>query len=243
MERSKAQSILAAWRPGLPTEADPELQAAFEAARSDPVLSAWLEQHTRFQREAMQNLRELPIPPNLARQLLERHKVVPVPFHRRPSRWLALAACLIAVLIGLWAFVPFESGNDFNTFRRRMVRAALREYRMDIETPKLDAIRAYLAQTRAPSDFELTPELSRLRPVGAGALSWQGGQTAMVCLDGGADGMLYLFIVSQGDLRGPTPGPPEWTQVNRLATGTWSSSGKTYLLASSAPLEAIRKYL
>jgi len=243
MERSQVQSILAAWRPDLPAKADPEVHAALEAAQNDPVLSAWLDQHSRFQREIMQSLRQCPVPKDLARQILERHKVAPAPFHRRPSHWLALAACLIAVLIGLWAFVPFESGNDFHTFRRRMVRAALREYRMDIETPNLDAIRAFLAQSKAPSDFELTPGLSRLRPVGAGALSWQSGQTAMVCLDGGADGMLYLFIVPQGELRGSTPGQPELTRVNRLATGTWSKSGKTYVLASSASLEAIRKYL
>lgn len=243
MERSEAQTILAAWRPGLRLEEAPEVQAALDQSKHDPILSAWLEGHVRFQQDAVRAIRALPVPPNLAQTILARRKVVTPPFRFRPSAWIAVAAGLVAILMGLWWVSPSDSDNDFGTFRRRMVRAAIREYRMDIETSDLNVIRAYLAQSKAPSDFELTPGLSRLQPVGAGSLSWQGGRAAMVCLQGGPDGMLYLFIVPQSDLKGPVPNEPEISQVNRLATGAWTRNGKTYVLASSTSLEAVRKFL
>ncbi len=242
MERAEIKRTLAGWRPGSNPAQDPEILHALDAAALDPELRDWLKRHATFQEGTADALRNLPVPDDLVSQILARRRIVRPAFRRSYTVWIAAAAGIVAALVWAWSVLPVDPGPDYSTFRRRMVRAAIREYRMDITTTDVTAIRAFLARNNAPADFEFPDALAQLRTVGAGALSWQGGRTSMVCLDGGADGMLYLFIVPRSTLAGGAPEAPEYTQVNRLSTSTWSRDGKTYVLASSASLDALRKY-
>ena len=188
-------------------------------------------------------LHHLPVPADLAEELVARHRVVRPDFRRIPAAWIAAAACIAILLVGSFALLRDDSGSDYGTFRRRMVRAALREYRMDVTTSDLAAIRSFLNRAGAPADFVLPSGLAQLPVVGAGTLGWQDARASMICLDGGPDGMMYLFVVARAGLVGSPPNETEFAQVNRLATGAWSHDGKTYVLASSSSLEALRKYL
>lgn len=242
MTREEAKALLIDWKPPAapPGGADPALQRALELAQSDPELRAWFEAHKAFQSAASRALRELPVPPDLAEQIVARRKIA------RPAfggfgRLLAVAASLaiLAVVVSL-VFTgrskPAATDRaDFETFRNRMVRAAAREYRMDIITNDLAAIRNFLAQNKAPADFELPPSLAALPPAGAGLLSWQGDRVSMVCLQGN-QGMLYLFITPTESLEDGGPPAPQSAEVATLSTVSWTRDNRAYVLASHAPL-------
>lgn len=242
MDRAQAKSILTRWRPSPSLDSDPEVQEALALSEHDPELASWLQRHGQVQNATAQAMRHLPVPSDLAAEILARHRIVRPTFRWNHPIRIAAAAGFIAALLWAWSIFHSDSGSDYTTFRSRMVRAAIREYRMEITTPDLTAIRSYLSRQNAPADFELPSGLAGLPAFGAGTLSWQGGRTSMVCLDAGQDGMFYVFIVPESGLTASPTAETEFAQVNRLSTGTWSHNGKTYVVASSASLEAIRKY-
>jgi hypothetical protein len=242
MERAQAKEILARWRPGAHLDSETDVQQARRFAQSDPETAQWLERHRQFQDATSQALRHLPVPSDLATLILDNQRILRPAFRWNLPLRVAVAAALVAAAFWLWSLFQLAPGTDYTTFRSRMVRAAIREYRMEITTPDLPAIRSYLARNQAPADFEFPSGLASLPPIGAGTLSWRGGRTTMVCLDGGPDGMLYVFVVPETGLSSVPPAEAEFARVNRLSTGTWSHNGKTYVVASSASLEAIQKY-
>lgn len=245
MNPDQARQHLVTWRPGTEPGNDPELHEALAVARQDADLAAWFERHREFQEAARNAARQVPAPPDLADRILASTRVIPVPLIRRIAPFLAAAAAML-VLGGLLWFVPGREPAEggFAIFRQRMVRAALREYRMDLVTSDLAAIRAFLQQRQAPADFELPPALASLPAVGGGLLTWQGRPVAMVCLKSPDLGMMYLFIAPADSVRDGAPNTTTWVeQVNKLGTASWTRDGKTYLLASSARLEALRDLL
>lgn len=247
MNPDQARQHLMIWRPGVDPAKDPELQEALAAARQHPELAAWFERHQAFQAAARNSVRQVQPPPDLADRVLAGARVIPVPFVRRFAPILApMGAAAVLVLGGLLWFsrarVPTDGG--FDIFRQRMVRAALREYRMDLVTSDLAAIRSFLGQRQAPADFELPPALASLPAVGGGLLTWQGRPVSMVCLNSPELGMLYLFIAPTEAVREGAPdAATRVEQVNKLGTASWTRDGKTFLLASSANLDALRALL
>jgi hypothetical protein len=242
MNREDARRILVAWRPGMPDLDDPEIAEALKLATRDPELAAWLEQHAAFQSATQQALRSIPTPPDLADAILARRPVLRPAFHSQTVGWLAAAALLIAVGLAAVLFWP-KGESDFDVFRSRMVRAAIREYRMDIVTNDLAAIREFLKTHAAPSDFELTPSLATLQPAGAGLLTWHGQPVAMVCLKSERAGMFYLFVMEREQLGRGAPTTADIQQVSRLATASWERKNRVYVLAASTPLEEIQSFL
>jgi len=242
MERAQAKEILTRWRPGTPLDLDPDVQQARHFAEGDPETARWLERHARFQDATSKALRQLTVPSSLPSEIVARQRIHRPVFRWNQPVWIAAAACLVAAFLWVGSVFLVDPGTDYTTFRSRMVRAAIREYRMEITTNDVPSIRSYLARHSAPADFEFPSGLASLPAIGAGTLSWQGGRTTMVCLDGGPDGMLYVFVVPESGLSAIPPAETQFARVNRLSTGTWSHNGRTYVVASSASLDAIRKY-
>ena len=240
MTSLEAKKILLAHRPGGATAQDADVVAALRETGRDPALQEWWRQQQSFHAAMERAFAKMPVPAGLREQVLARAKIIPFPWWRRPKVWAAAAA--IVLLLGLAALLwkPAPNGS-FETFRSRMVRSVLRQYRMDIQTNDLASIRQFLATNDAPADFTLPRGLAQLPPVGAGVLSWQAGHASMVCLDSGAQGTLFLFIAEGSAVRKPPSTAREFAQVSQLMTVSWTDGGKVYVLAGTGTRTALGK--
>ncbi len=248
MNPERARRKLITWRPPPTADPapDPEFDAALEEAAHDPALGDWFAAHRTFQQGLRDRLRSLPVPDQLAEQLRRAKGSRPTkvlhPILRRPAWALAAAAAFVAVLIAVGLLSrPDPEAPGFAVFRDRMVRAAIREYRMDLETSDLAVIRGHLGSQSAPADFELTPALAAATPVGGGVLSWQGKPVAMVCLRTPETGMLYLFVSEATFADAPLQ--PQLGHLSRLATAAWAADRRVFVLAAATTEESLRRFL
>jgi hypothetical protein len=241
MTNAEAKRILIACRPAPEDISDPEMAAALREVERDPELRQWWEQQREFHGAAQESFRTIPVPRTLRDRIAARTKIIRIPFWRRPA--VLAAAAAIVVLFGVTAVLwPGSSEDSFQTFRSRMVGTVLRQYSM-VEMTNMAQIRQYLATNNAPADYVLPPKLAQLPASGAGVLSWQSDRAAMVCLDSGTQGTLFLFIVDESKLKHPPGNTAAFAQVNKLATASWSQGGKTYVLAGHGDSAWLRQYL
>jgi hypothetical protein len=240
VNKQEAKRILLAFRPDDP--ADPQITEALQEVERDPDLRQWYERQRAFHRTVSETFRQVTVPAGLKERILARRKIVAPPFWRRRPVLIAAAAAIVLLLAlaGLW----WRPGPDrtFDTFRSRVVRSALREYRMDIVTNDAAQIRRYLAAQNAPADYRLNARLAKLPTVGAGLLSWLGRPVSMVCLDSGDAGMLFLFVVDRSAVQPAPPGTPEFLRVNKLMTASWTQGERTYVLAGHGAKETLQRY-
>lgn len=244
MTAREAKEILLLVRPGTGDEADPQVAAALEFAQRDPELQAWFQQHCAFNAALRKKFAELPVPRTLKGDILLGPKVV-----RGPANWwsrraaLAIAACLVllAIVGALWR--SSQPRLDFPNYRARMVGTLLREYAMEITTNDMQQIRSYFEQRGAPTDYTVPNGLGATALTGAGILSWQGEPVSMVCFDRGNKDMMFMLVSRKKQFQQPPPAQPEFASVKQLATASWSSGDKVYMLVGSGNPDTLRPYL
>lgn len=233
MDREQAKEILLRYRPGTRDEEDTDVRAALDQASRDPELAVWLGKHREFQQQAHQKFQSLEVPAGLREQILSERKVR-LSTWRSPRR-LAVGALAVA-LAALGLFIWFRPGPEpearFATFRSRMVKTALRGYGMDLKTNDLAKIRTYLRAQKAEADWESPQGLEATPLLGCAVLPWRSKPAAMICYGRGTLPSLWLFVVNSDAF----PDPPSESvrtvqKVNQLNTVSWTSNGRTYLLA------------
>ena len=243
MNAQEAKLILAAYRPGSRDADDPRVAEALEQVQRDPSLKSWFDQHAIFQNAMRESFRRIPVPEDFIGSIV-RPAFAALRFAWWERRALWAAAAGIALLLTLSLPSPkSRSQGSLEVYRARMVRAPLREYRMDVVTNDMAQIRRFLAANRAPSDYELPGNLARLTPVGAGLLSWQGQRVSMVCLESDDKNPAFLFVVDQSAISRPPKSAPEFAQVNRLMTASWTQGNKVYVLAAPGDVGALRELM
>ena len=210
-------------------DADPEMADALALAEGDAELQQWMERQGEFHESVRQVFRQIPVPAGLEHRILAHAPDMPLTWWRRFPVW-AVAAAVVLLYLGLSTWWRWDGGDSFPIFRSRMVSAVLRQYQMELRTNSLTAIRQFLSERQAPSDFVLQGGLNRLAPLGAGLLSWQGQRVSMVCLNSGGRGTAILFVVDAGSVEDPPMGQPTFLQVSKLMTASWTNGGRTYLL-------------
>jgi hypothetical protein len=132
---------------------------------------------------------------------------------------------------------------SFAEFESRMVRSALREYKMEILTKDMSQLRNWMKSRQAPSDFVVPNGLAKLQLTGGGVLHWQNHPVSMACFDRGDKQMLFLFVMDENAVKDPPADTPQLDKVKKLATASWSDNGQTYLLAGPGDKDSLRKYL
>src|SRR5947209_7072 len=112
MNSRQAKEILMRCRPDGSDPADPELAEAVEFARRDPELARWFERHCAFQNAVRDQLKQIPIPPDLKEKVLAGYpEASTVVWWRRPVFQALAAAADITLLIGLSLFRAPERGE------------------------------------------------------------------------------------------------------------------------------------
>ena len=235
MTPQQAKEILLLYRPGVAVVEDPDMTAALDLARQDPELGRWFEQHRAFQQQVRQKLNDIEVPAHFKTSLLARH-AVPPPIITLPVWWrrpVALAAAAaILFLLGITAFwLQPRSANRFAHFQDRMVRTAIREYRMDLVTNDMQQVRRFLADHGAPANYDVPQGLDKLQLTGTGFLRWRSNPVAMVCFNRGDNQMLFLFVMNRSALPDPPGETPEVGRTADLVTASWSRGDKVYVLA------------
>jgi hypothetical protein len=236
MTALEARRVLELHRPWCGGEPDAETRTALALAKGDAELGRWYEGHCRFQEAIRRGLREVAVPAGLAGRVLGARRVVrPMAWWWKPGSVAMLAAGLV-LLLGLgtvWWWRP-AAGDRFENFRTRMVRTALRQYRMDIMTNDMGEVRRFLAGQGAPADYAVPAGLGRLKLTGGGRLAWRGEKVSMVCFDRGDGQMLFLFVLNRGALKDPPPESMALASLNRMTTLSWTRGNQAYLLAGPA---------
>jgi hypothetical protein len=158
------------------------------------------------------------------------------------SFWVGAAASLllVGVVWSVWLGWPHE--RRFGLYRQRMARVALREYRMNILTNDLGAIREYLRQNNGLSDYVLTRRLERLPGFGAALLTWRGERVSMICFNNGSKD-IYFFVINRNAVPdAPSSSTPQLEQVGKLMTASWTLGNKAYVLAAEADEAYLRRF-
>jgi len=238
----KAKEVLLTYRAGTSDENDPEVQEALAATGRDNELRAWFETQQQLQQEIRRHLRATPVPGELRDQILAQRKIVPL--WQRTEALLAVASLAILAVGILFFMRPHDVSGTLDSFRSRMAGEVLRVYSMDIITNNPVAVRSYLAQKGAPSDFPLPTTLDKLPVLGGARLSWGAVPVSMICFEGPAKKTLFLFVLKTKELAKQTvPTTPIVEEVKGLPSATWKSGQNLYLLAGKVPSSELQKLI
>ena len=249
MTHQEAKEILLRHRAQTADDREPEVKTAREVARHDPSLAAWVRDHEEFQAGVRTRLRDLPIPEGLKEQIISERPAAVGPRRvslRRAMFAGAVSGVVFALGLALVLLRPWAPDREdrFETFRSRMVRAALRGYAMDLTTSDPGQVRQFLAAKQAFGEWEVPAGLRAARLLGCAMLGWHDAPAAMICYGQNSEPDLWLFVVDASDL----PDPPRGREVllakvNRLNTASWTAQGKTYVLAGDLSDTRLRELI
>jgi hypothetical protein len=243
MTPDEAREILRRSRPGSKDTSEREVAAALERAGQDPALREWWAAEQEWRASMQGALRTIEPPESLRKRLGSLVEIPPPALPARRGGWLALAAS-VALLLGgsLWWWRTASSPARFDVWRQRMARAALREYRMDVATNSLPAVRQFLAGSTHDEQIPVPPEIGRLPVVGAKALRFQNQPVSLICFDRGGGRLLWFFAVNRTAL---PDAPPQRRlgSTGELATATWVEGDHLLMVAVEGDEPLLRSFL
>lgn len=254
MTSEQAKEVLLRYRPGVTEAEESEVSTALSLCERGPALHEWFEEHVRAQAAIQRAFRAITPPAGLKEQILSEHQAALRAAWWQHPRVLA-AAALILLMASVAVFWWQRDGDNpdelsIAAYRMRMVKEALRLYRMELETGDLEKIRGHLAQQQSPADFVLPEALSRASLTGCATTLWQGAGVSMICFlkdksnAAGAKSDMWLFVMDQAMVKDPPPaGERRVAKENRLNTVIWTMEGKVYLLGTEGEEAELRKWL
>ena len=112
MDSDRARAILSIYRHGI-DDHDAQFAEALRQADQDPELRAWLAEQQKEFREIRHELRSLPVPADLAGDIL-RQRPIPFPQPNKPVRIWAIAAA-VALVAGMAGFFLRDVGRSHSS--------------------------------------------------------------------------------------------------------------------------------
>ncbi len=241
MNTAEAKRILMLHRPGI--DEDPEYREALSLVEKDLELGIWYLGHCATQTALRKKFRSIPVPEGLRERILAGQKIVHPPFWRRQGTWLAAAACFLVLAMTVALLKPPRKADRFADFRARVVRGAIREYRMDLESADAAKVREHMRRNGAPSDYTLTAGLEKLALRGGGLLRWRGNPVSMVCFERANREMVFLFVMDVAVLDDAPAEPAWWSPVKDFSTVSWQKNGRVYVLGTTGEQGEVKKLL
>jgi hypothetical protein len=248
----EAKEALSLYRPGISDPNDSEFAEALAFVRNEPDLDQWFQEHCAFQKAVRNSFRQVPVPEGLKEQIISERPIEPASPRKR-NRVLAVAAvCILLLLLVAGINLRFSRSREdtsYANFRSRMVKIAARAYpKMDLESSDPKEIRSTLAQKGGPADYVLPEQLEKTHLTGCAVLTWQGKPVSMICFKSGRAGQsndpdLFLFVINRRDApNAPMTKKPVFREYSGYNTASWSSTDKTYLLATDADTASLQSY-
>jgi hypothetical protein len=267
MKTDDAKKILSFYRPGTADMGDPEFAEALELVRrakgqaadtanDDQELAQWFDAHCARYTAGRAKFQQIALPAALREQILAERNVISLPVVKKRNwltspAFLAMAAAVVALLcilpFALRPPKPFVPVTDFEKCRDQMVKAALAPYSMDLQSTNEDKVRSYLAERSAPANYAIPKKMPVEGLLGCAVKSWNNTPASMICFRSGPPGGgidLWLFILDSKSLRdAPVAEKPEFAQINRGATASWTVGDRTYILVGEGDRKFLEQYL
>jgi hypothetical protein len=223
---------LAAARPGGQDAEDPEIREALRAAADDPEIGAWLEREQRFDAAFGAKLRLVPIPDDLRDRILAGRKVVSFPPRSYAFEWLAAAAAVALMAVGVFGIRPEAETIAWNRYQADAVGATRSMPGLGVENVPLADIRSWLAERGGHSGMQLPAEIEKQFPLGCATLRVDKKKVSLVCFKLGEKGIAHVFVIDREDVSDPPPdNQPVFAQMGDYSLASWSSGSMSYLLA------------
>jgi hypothetical protein len=214
-------------------------------AKADIELKAWFAQSVAFDRAVAAELSRVATPAGLKDEILAQRKIIgPVPWwgYRLSPPQLAAAAVIVLTLFvsGLWFT---KRPARFADFTRDIVdRSWGGAPHLELETADIQKVRGFLAEQKAPTDFELPPILAK-SIAGCSVVHWRGQKIPVICFTSGAQH--FHMMVTDRELFPDAPNQmPEIDRWDAWRTASWSKDAHTYVvtgLSSTAFFKKFRK--
>jgi hypothetical protein len=229
MDRREARSILSLHRANEPVN-DERLAQAKELAAKDPELARWWVADQEVDDAIAAQLASVPVPADLKARVISSAKppATPQSRWRRPALLAAAAIVVLAVLFGVWKR-PFKPAASLADYRAEMVRFFSVWQPLDLETNNLTDINKFLANSGAPSGFDIPQPLRDLEPIGCTKLRFRGEDVAVICFKRGNGKVAHLFVINRKAIHGVGPSP-SFANQGDWTTAAWVKGDCDYLL-------------
>lgn len=216
-------------------------------AGTDPILARGGLEEDELDRIIGLKLRGMPVPSDLKARLL-RIKPARIPLPPSGTRKLALLTAAIAVLavfFGSWRG-PFQPSVSLADYREEMVSFIRIDPVLEMETPQLARITAFLKNAGAPSRLNLPHKLLQMQhPLGCRLLRFRGQDVALICFGREQGQLVHLFVVHQEALAHLRESDKalHYKAEGDWMTATWIEGDQAYLITVEGDRAKLEKYL
>lgn len=247
MDESADRSILRIYHAGERGVDDVRSEELKRRAETDPDFVRWSLEEDEFDRVIGLKIQSIPVPGDLKSRLLSLQKTV-TPSRVSRTRKLALLAAAIVVLavfFGSWQG-PFQPAVSLADYRDEMVSFIRIDPFLEMETPELSRITAFLKNAGAPSRLDLPQKLPRMQhPLGCRILRFRGQDVTLVCFGREQGELVHLFIVNRAALSHLRKRDKalRYQAVGAWMTATWIDGDQAYLITVEGDRAKLEKYL
>ena len=243
--------ILSARRPGGQDDADPAIAEALARAKSDPALSAWVEEQQRTDAALALKLLSVQPPAGLRDTILAGGKVSRRGwfgwFDQKAWRNFTNSEVIAAVAVVLVLAVAIIFGrNEPRDWRNagalEVARIESSQRQLDHMVGDMSEIRRWLASQTCPAPATLPVQVRGLPIYGCAKMNWRGLPMSIVCFDLGGGRKIHLVTIELQHLAAPPPEDiPEYAAINGYMTASWSEGEVAMMLIGKVGREDLEK--
>jgi anti-sigma factor RsiW len=223
---------------------DEQFREALEVARNHRELADWLSEEHRIDIQISRKLRSSPVPARLKTDLLVLRKVVrPVRSWKRPLI-SAVAAAVIASVVGAgWIVsVHIRRQTDIATFRTDMMAAALNtSAHVEVSGLPLSQLVNWLSDHGAPFDPTICAHIKSPGLFGCKVIMWHGRDVTLLCFNS-ADYHFDVLIARGEEFPKSVNSQPEITSIDGVEAALWKRGEYVCLIVGKnirQPMQAL----
>ena len=248
MDKNEAKLLLQACRPNGQDAALSVFAEALALVERDPELKAWWEAQQAFDQKISAKLKEVPVPSNLRATILAGRKIEELTPRFQVPTWLAIAAMVVILCVAGVGVVHHGMGGTEHLSSDGYKTGAIAFLgdngpSLGTTSPDHDKLVAWLKERNAPVGT-IPASMNAMPSVGCQTFPVQGHSVSLICFSMADGGIVHLFVIDRDALADPPSSTgPEYKQMGRWATASWSDGQKSYMLATDAGVNMLKQLL